>query len=154
MKMYHSGLLLWETDISSCWPSGPCCPPAAHSHHGKGTKVGSFCEMQDSFTDNLISKTFHRLESFLKLCYSLRPFLPNHPSLPLSLYRCETVSAVSECSLPFRLSPPGNLLHIDSHLGICSLAAQTNACSISLPIQLSIVTAPKPNHIIHRDWLS
>ena len=72
----------------SCWPSGPCCPPAAHSHHGKGTKVGSFCEMQDSFTDNLISRTFHRLESFLKLCYSLRHFLPNHPSFPLSLYRC------------------------------------------------------------------
>ena len=60
----------------------------ADCHHGKGIKVGSFCEMQDSFKDKLILKTFHRLESFLELCYSLRPFFPNHPSFPLSVYRC------------------------------------------------------------------
>ena len=75
----------WYFQLLALWTM---LPPAAHCHHGKGIKVGSFCEMQDSFKDKLILKTFHRLESFLELCYSLRPFFPNHPSFPLSVYRC------------------------------------------------------------------
>lgn len=67
--------------IPSCCPSRPtstlipslCLPLPAPSHHGKGTKAGTLCEIQDSSEGNSVP----RFSIGLKYYCSLRLFSPN-----------------------------------------------------------------------------
>lgn len=73
-EMHRSALLLRETDNPSSCASGlttplmprACFSGAVPSHHGKGTKTGSFHEWQDSSKNNYVSRTPHRLEIVLE----------------------------------------------------------------------------------------
>lgn len=160
-KIHNSDLLLWETGVPSCCPSGPphcthakaMLTPAAPSHHGKGTKAGSLREMQETSKDRFVSRTPHRLESFLKLHCSLRlltqsSFVPSASTgiRPLlwansdPCLSCPLLQEISCTSIPILASAPWQ--------------TQTSVRSISLPNPLSVVTAPKTKQILHRDWLS
>lgn len=131
----------------------PCLPLAAPSHHGEGTKAGSLREMQETSKDRFVSRTPHRLESFLKLHCSLRlltqsSFVPSASTgiRPLlwansdPCLSCPLLQEISCTSIPILASAPWQ--------------TQTSVRSISLPNPLSVVTAPKTKQILHRDWLS
>lgn len=141
MKMHHSDLLWWKTDIPSCCSSGPTTTltlrsfltPVVPNHHGKGTEAGSYCEMQDSSKDNFVSRTPHRLESFLKLYYSLRLFFLSPSTDVRPLLQSESSPCLSSCSLFQEISCISNPI-----LASVPWQIQANVYSNSCPINRAL----------------